>query len=90
MNLDGYVLANPLEISNSVTMHSSFVAVILVLSAIKLVSLSYVTMSNKVWDFLPKNPTKKSAKYLLSDNMAALVRHNQTLKCLQINSKPLH
>ena len=45
---------------------------------------------NKVWDFLPKNPTKKSAKYLLSDSMAALVRHSQAQKCLQINSKPLH
>ena len=26
---------------------------------------------NKVWGFLPKNPTKKSAKYLLSDSMTA-------------------
>jgi len=32
---------------------------------------------NKVWGFLPKNPTYKSAEYLLSDSMAALVRHNQ-------------
>jgi len=42
---------------------------------------------NKVWGFLPKNSTYKSAKYLLSDNMAALVRHSQAQKCLQINSK---
>ena len=44
---------------------------------------------NKVRD-LPKTPTKKSAKYLLSDSMAALVRHSQAHKCLQINSKPFH
>ena len=44
---------------------------------------------NKVWGFLPKNPTKKSAKYLLSDSMT-LVRHSQAQKCLQINSKPLY
>jgi len=35
---------------------------------------------NKVWGFLP-------TKYLLSDSMAALVRHSQAQKCLQINSK---
>ena len=45
---------------------------------------------NKVWGFLPKNPNKKSAKYLFSDSMAALVRHSQAQKYLQINSKPLH
>ena len=44
----------------------------------------------KVWGFLPKNPTYKSAKYLLCDHIAALVRYNQAQKCLQINSKPLH
>ena len=44
----------------------------------------------KVRGFLPKNPTNKSTKYLLSDSMAALVRHSQAQKCLQINSKPLH
>ena len=49
----------------------------------------YIGIS-KVWGFLPKNPTKKSAKYLLSDSMAALVRHSQAQKCVQINSKPLH
>ena len=41
---------------------------------------------NKVWGFMPKNPTKKSAKYLLSDRMTALVRHSQAQKCLQNNS----
>jgi len=45
---------------------------------------------NKVWGFLPKNPTKKSAKYLLSNSMAALVRHSQAQKCLKINSKHLY
>jgi len=40
--------------------------------------------------FLPKNPTYKSTKYLLSDSMAALVRHSQAKKSLHINSKPLH
>jgi len=35
---------------------------------------------NKVWGFLPKNPIEKSAKYLLSDSMAALVRHSQAKK----------
>ena len=35
---------------------------------------------NKVWGFLAKNPTKKSAKYLLSDSMTALVRHSQAKK----------
>ena len=44
----------------------------------------------KVWGFLPKNPTYKPAKHLLWDSMAALVRHNQAQKCLQINSKLLH
>ena len=45
---------------------------------------------NKVWGFLPKNPTKKSAKYLLTDSMSVLVRHSQAQKCLQINPKPFH
>jgi len=45
---------------------------------------------DKVWGFLPKNPTKKSAKYLLSDSTVALVRYSQAQKCLQINSKPFH
>ena len=44
----------------------------------------------KVCGLLPKNSTYKPAKYLLCDSMAALVRHNQAQKCLQINSKPLH
>jgi len=35
-------------------------------------------------------PTYKPAKHLLCDSMAALVRHSQAQKCLQINSKPLH
>jgi len=57
--------------------------------------LSYSTVVlyigiNKVWGFLPKNPTYKSTKCLLSDSMAALVRHSQAQECLQINSKPLH
>jgi len=51
--------------------------------------ISYIVI-NKVWCFLPKNPTKKSAKYLLSDSMTALVRHSQAQKCLQINFKPLY
>ena len=49
----------------------------------------------KVWGFLPKNSTYKSAKCLLSDSMAALVRHSQaqnvsrstlnfTLSCYEI------
>jgi len=42
--------------------------------------LSYSTIVlyigiKKVWGFLPKNSIKKSAKYLLSDSMAALVKH---------------
>ena len=32
----------------------------------------------------------KPPKYLLFDNKVALVRHNQSQKSLQINSKPLH
>jgi len=43
----------------------------------------------KVWGFLPENPTYKSAKCLLCDSIAALVRHSQAQKCLQINSKLL-
>jgi len=35
----------------------------------------------KVWGFFPKNPTYKSAKYLISDSMAALVRHSQAQNC---------
>ena len=41
----------------------------------------------EVQGFLPKNPTYKAAKYLLCDSMAALVRHSQIQKYLQINSK---
>ena len=49
-------------------------------------SLSYSTVVlyigiNKVWGFLPKNPTYKSTKYLLSNSIAALVRHSQAQKC---------
>jgi len=53
-------------------------------------SYSMVVGINKVWGFLPKTPTKKSTKYLLSDSMTALVGHSQAQKCLQINSKPLY
>ena len=35
---------------------------------------STVVGINKVWGFLPKNPTKNSAKYLLSDSKTALFR----------------
>ena len=50
-------------------------------------ALSYSTVVlyiriNEVWGFLA---TYKSAKYLLSDGVAALVRHSQAKKC-----KPLH
>ena len=37
----------------------------------------------KLWGFLPKNPTYKSAKCLLLNSMAALVKHSQIQKCLQ-------
>ena len=64
------------------------------INAIKqLLSYSMVVLYigiDKVWGFLPKNPIKKSAKYLLFDSMAALVRHSQAKKCFQINSKPLY
>ena len=37
----------------------------------------FLRQINKVWGFLPKNPTYIITKYLLSDSMAALVRHSQ-------------
>ena len=44
----------------------------------------------KVWGFWPKIISPIPARYLLSDSLGVLVRHSQTQKCLQINSKPLH
>jgi len=44
----------------------------------------------KVWDFLSKSPIRQPAKYLLCDSRAALTRHTQAKKCLQINFKSLH
>ena len=50
---------------------------------------AFLYLSDKIYLGL-KNSTYKSAKYLLSDSMAALVRYSQAQRCLQINSKPLH
>ena len=44
----------------------------------------------KCTNVLSCSKSHKSTNYLLSDSMAALVRHSQAQKCLQINSKPLH
>ena len=40
--------------------------------------------------FLAYKPQLKTAKHLLCDTMAALVRHSQAQKRLQIDSIPLH
>ena len=50
----------------------------MILKAIIYTSVSYSTVVlykgiNKVWGFLPKNSTYKSAKYLLSESMAVLI-----------------
>ena len=42
----------------------------------------------EVWSFQPKNITQKPTSRFLFNSLAALIRHSQAQKCLQINPKP--